>query len=241
MNIFTHARLDALERSLDVSFDDKSLLELAFVHSSFLAEFPEVYPESNERLEFLGDALVGLVVAHELYTRFPKRPEGQLTQMRATLVSKEALAQVADVLEMGGYLILGKGETETGGVERESNRANAFEALIGAVYLDSGFESARGFILNSCKIKFAEIVAEPIEKNPKGELQEALQKISQLSPTYRVLNQSGPDHNCSFETEVQWNGLVLGAGVGNNKKESERSAAQNALEQSIWLSNNPCE
>jgi len=123
MNIFTHSRLDALERSLDVSFDDKSLLELAFVHSSFFAEFPEVYPESNERLEFLGDALVGLVVAHELYTRFPERPEGQLTQMRAALVSKEALAQVADVLKIGGYLILGKGETETGGVERESNRA----------------------------------------------------------------------------------------------------------------------
>ena len=230
MNIFTHSRLDDLERSLDVSFDDKSLLELAFVHSSFFAEFPEVYPESNERLEFLGDALVGLVVAHELYTRFPERPEGQLTQMRAALVSKEALAQVADVLKIGGYLILGKGETETGGVERESNRANAFEALIGAIFLDQGYGNAREFTLRVMEQPIKAVVSgdAPL-KHPKSLLHEVSMSRGYGPPVYKVINQTGADHNREFTVEAVVNGKPVGHGTGGRKALAEREAAREAL------------
>lgn len=232
--------MDSIEKRIGYNFKSSDLLAEALTHPS-LAYESQGGGSDNQRLEFLGDAVLQLVLTNELFSMFPDFSEGHLTKLRSRLVSTKALEEYALGIDLGNFILLGKGEERTGGRNRRGVLADAFEALIGAVYLDSGFESVRGFILNSCKIKFAEIVAEPIEKNPKGELQEALQKISQLSPTYRVLSQSGPDHNCSFETEVQWNGLVLGAGVGNNKKESERSAAQNALEQSIWLNNNPCE
>ena len=230
MNIFTHSRLDALESSLGVSFGDKSLLELAFVHSSFIAEFPDVYPESNERLEFLGDALVGLVVAHELYTRFPDRPEGQLTQMRAALVSKEALAQVADALKLGGYLILGKGETETGGVERESNRANAFEALIGAIFLDLGYDVAREFTLRVMEQPIKAVVSgdAPL-KHPKSLLHEVSMSKGYGPPVYRVIEESGEDHQREFTVEAMVNGASAGQGVGGRKALAEREAAREAL------------
>ncbi|MEC7863025.1 MAG: ribonuclease III [Verrucomicrobiota bacterium] len=232
--------MDSIEKRINYNFKSSDLLAEALTHPSLAYESQDGGSD-NQRLEFLGDAVLQLVLTHELFSMFPDFSEGHLTKLRSRLVSTKALEEYAIGIDLGNFILLGKGEERTGGRNRRGVLADAFEALIGAVYLDSGFESVRGFILNSCKIKFAEIVAEPIEKNPKGELQEALQKISQISPTYRVLSQSGPDHNCSFETEVQWNGLVLGSGVGNNKKESERSAAQNALEQSIWLNNNPCE
>ena len=230
MNIFTRSRLETFERGLGVSFDDRSLLELAFVHSSFIAEFPGVYPESNERLEFLGDALVDLVVAHELYARFPDSPEGQLTQMRAALVSKEALAQVADALKLGGYLILGKGEMETGGVERESNRANAFEALVGAIFLDQGYGPACEFILRVMEGAIAAVVnGDAPLKHPKSLLHEVAMSRGFGPPVYRVIEESGEDHKREFTVEAVVNGKPAGQGSGGRKSLAEREAAIEAL------------
>jgi len=229
--------MDSIEKRIGYSFENPRLLSEALTHPSLAYENQDSGSD-NQRLEFLGDAVLQLVLTYELFTMFPDFSEGHLTKLRSRLVSTEALEEYALGIDLGTFVLLGKGEERTGGRSRQGVLADAFEALIGAVYLDSGFESAKGFILNSCKIKFAQIVAEPIEKNPKGELQEVLQKISQFAPTYRVLNQEGPDHDCSFETEVLWNGRVLGVGQGKNKKESERSAAQNALVKSLWIDTN---
>ena len=230
MKTFTRSRLEAFERSLGVSFDDRSLLELAFVHSSFIAEFPEVYPESNERLEFLGDALVDLVVAHELYARFPDSPEGELTQMRAALVSKNALAHVADTLKLGGYLILGKGEMETGGVERESNRANAFEALVGAIFLDQGYGVACEFTLKVMERAITAVVnGDSPLKHPKSLLHEVAMSRGYGPPVYRVVNESGQDHQRQFTVEAVVNGKPAGQGTGGRKALAEREAARVAL------------
>ncbi|MDP6859365.1 MAG: ribonuclease III [Verrucomicrobiales bacterium] len=229
--------MDSIEKRIGYSFENPRLLSEALTHPSLAYENQDSGSD-NQRLEFLGDAVLQLVLTYELFTMFPDFSEGHLTKLRSRLVSTEALEEYALGIDLGTFVLLGKGEERTGGRSRQGVLADAFEALIGAVYLDSGFESAKGFILNSCKIKFAQIVAEPIEKNPKGELQEVLQKISQFAPTYRVLNQEGPDHDCSFETEVLWDGRVLGVGQGKNKKESERSAAQNALVKSLWIDTN---
>jgi ribonuclease-3 len=230
MNIFTRLRLETLERSLGVSFDDRSLLELAFVHSSFIAEYPDVYPESNERLEFLGDALIDLVVAAELYTRFPDSPEGQLTQMRAALVSKEALALVADALKLGGYLILGKGETETGGVERESNRANAFEALVGAIFLDQGYVPACEFTLRVMEKAITVVInGDAPLKHPKSLLHEVSMSRGFGPPVYKVIDESGDDHKREFTVEAVVNGRSVGKGIGSRKSLAEREAAREAL------------
>lgn len=232
--------MESIEKRIGYSFENPELLSEALTHPSLAYENQDSGSD-NQRLEFLGDAVLQLVLTHELFSMFPGFSEGRLTKLRSRLVSTKALEEYALGIDLGAFVLLGKGEERTGGRSRRGVLADAFEALIGAVYLDSGFKSAGQFILNSCKIKFAQIVAEPIEKNPKGELQEALQKISQSSPTYHVLNQEGPDHNCSFENEVRWNGMVLGEGKGKNKKESERSAAQNALEKSLWLNAKGCE
>jgi len=232
--------MDSIEKQIGYSFQNPDLLTEALTHPS-LAYENQKGGSDNQRLEFLGDAVLQLVLTHELFSMFPAFSEGHLTKLRARLVSTKALEEYAQGVSLGSFVLLGKGEERTGGRNRRGVLADAFEALIGAVYLDSGFESAKEFIINSCKIKFAKIVAEPIEKNPKGELQEILQKLYQESPTYHVLKQEGPDHNCSFETEVQWNGIKLGSGSGKNKKESERSAAQSALDQTLWLKIDECE
>ncbi len=229
--------MDSIEKQIGYSFENPRLLSEALTHPSLAYENQDSGSD-NQRLEFLGDAVLQLVLTYELFTMFPDFSEGHLTKLRSRLVSTEALEEYALGIDLGTFVLLGKGEERTGGRSRQGVLADAFEALTGAVYLDSGFESVKVFILNSCKIKFAQIVAEPIEKNPKGELQEVLQKISQFAPTYRVLNQEGPDHDCSFETEVLWDGRVLGVGQGKNKKESERSAAQNALVKSLWIDTN---
>ena len=145
------SELRRIERTLGVDFADIGLLERAFVHDSFVAEFPGVFEESNERLEFLGDAVLDLVIAEELTRRFPERPEGALTQMRASLVDKDALAGVGRRLGLGEWLVMGKGEAEIGGAERDSNLEDAFEALLGALFLDGGYEAARGFALGRCR------------------------------------------------------------------------------------------
>ena len=224
------SHLKDLEQTLGVSFNDRSLLELALVHSSYLAEFPGVYPGSNERLEFLGDALVDLVVAFELYSRFPGRPEGQLTQMRAALVSKEALARVADNLDLGRSLVMGRGETNTGGLERESNRANVFEAVVGAIFLDQGYEVASRFVLDVMAAPMRAVFeSEEPPKHPKSRLHEAAMSRGLVPPDYRVTAETSVDGQLEFTVEVVIDGTTAGEGRGRRKALAEREAARQAL------------
>ncbi len=230
MTSSTPRSLENLQSSIGVRFENPTLLELALVHSSFVAESPEVHPESNERLEYLGDALVGLVVAHELYRRFPDHPEGHLTQMRAALVSKGALARVAETLDLGASLIVGKGEGESGGTERESNLADVFEAVVGAVLLDQGYEAAKEFTLRA--------LADPMQavserdgppRHPKSLLHEVAMSRGYTPPSYRVIATEGEDHLLQFTVEVEVNGEKIGTGIGRRKAYAERDAAAAAL------------
>ncbi|HJO81100.1 MAG: ribonuclease III [SAR202 cluster bacterium] len=223
--------LDELQRSLGVTFDDPGLLELALVHSSYVAEYPDAHPESNERLEYLGDALVGLVVAHELYQRFPDNPEGRLTQMRAALVSKEALARVAESLDLGASLIVGKGEAGTGGAERESNLADAFEAVVGAVLIDQGYDVAREFTLRALADSIRAVSEQDgPPRHPKSLLHEVAMSRGFTPPSYRVISTEGEDHLPRFTCEVVVNGERMGTGAGRRKAHAEREAAAEALE-----------
>ncbi|MEM7700043.1 MAG: ribonuclease III [Verrucomicrobiota bacterium] len=224
---------ETFAESIGYEFSNPGLLEKALTHPSLAYESRKQHSD-NQRLEFLGDAVLQLIITNKLYELFPRFPEGRLTKLRSRLVSREALCRFANKISLGGELLLGKGEASTGGRERPSNLADAVEALIGAVYLDGGLESATQFVLNNWGEFIHEIEDQPHEINPKGKLQEALQSISPVSPTYRILEAEGPDHAKTFRAEVIWEGTSLGEGVGHSKKAAETSAATNALEQALW-------
>ncbi len=224
-------QLDSLEDSLGVVFRDKELLRLALIHSSYVNENPEEYPESNERLEYLGDAHVGLVVAHELFERYPDRPEGELTALRSELVRGETLARIAQSLRLGQYLFMGKGEEANGGRERHSNLAAAFESLVGALLVDQGYGASRDFVLRILSDEIASVTKRSgAPKNPKSTLQEIVQRRGGPSPSYRIIEVSGEDHEREFTAEVVVRGEVVGRGTGRRKSLAERAAAQQALE-----------
>ena len=222
--------LDTLARSLGIPFEDPGLLRLAFTHSSYANENPGVGSVSNERLEFLGDALVGLVVADRAYTERPTQHEGDLTSLRAALVQDETLARVARSLDLGRFMLMGRGEDASGGRERTSNLAALFEALAGAVYLDQGFEAARGFTTRALSAEMGAIPEPAPPKSPKSLLQEALQAQGFEPPTYRVVGVEGADHARTFTAEVVVAGKPLARGSGPRKAAAEREAAQHALE-----------
>lgn len=220
---------NSLSQSLDVSFEDKSLLSLAFVHSSYLNEHPGSFLESNERLEFLGDALVGLVIANEIYRRYPNSPEGVLTTLRSKLVRGETLAEVADSLRLGQRLFLGRGEEASGGRHRPSNLAAVFEAFVGAIFLDRGFETARDFVLGALSEQLSDTCDTEDAENPKAVLQEVVQALGQTPPSYRIANVTGEDHARLFTAEVMVEGEIMGRGVGRRKSLAEQEAARRAL------------
>ena len=222
-------QLDSLERFLDVSFNQKGLLGLALVHSSYLHENPGTFSESNERLEFLGDAVLGMVVAEELFARNPHWPEGRLTQARAALVQGESLAGIARGLYLGRYLYMGKGEEAGGGRERPTNLAGAFEALVGALFLDQGYGSAQQFVLRVLAQELSRVGSTSAVKNPKSTLQEAVQAKGLPTPTYRIVHVSGQDHARQFTVEVTVDGKVVGRGVGSRKSQAEQEAAAESL------------
>ena len=221
---------DNCQRELGIHFNDVSLLEQAFVHSSYLNENPDFSLPNNERLEFLGDAVLDFIVAENLYVEFPELPEGDLTKTRAFLVCRETLAKVASLLKVGDWLLLGQGEETTGGRTRQSNLANTMEALIGAICLDQGLEKAREFILKQTKPLKERIRAGKIKPNYKKLLQEFTQKKTQLMPTYYMVEAIGPDHDKQFTVEVMIGGEVLGRGMGKRKKDAEVEAARLAWE-----------
>lgn len=218
--------METLEAKLGYSFRDRTLLENALTHSSYANENHSPYG-SNERLEFLGDSILGMVTADFLYKEHPDLPEGDLTRTRAALVCEESLAEVADRLDLGAYLKLGRGESNGGGRERPSIRADAVEAVLAAVFLDGGLAEARKiiqrFILDREKEKAA-------SRDYKTALQELVQRESGQVLTYRLTGESGPDHAKEFTVAVELNGKDVGEGKGRSKKEAEQMAAKAAIE-----------
>jgi len=220
----------ALQQAIGITFRDVSLLQQAFTHSSYINENPSLLLFDNERLEFLGDALLSFVVAEKLYHDFSDSGEGELTEIRVLLVRQETLAQLAVALKLGDYLQLGKGEEATGGRERQTNLADAFESLVGAIFLDQGLDAARDFILSKLGSHFERVRAEGIGRNYKALLQEFTQARFKQLPTYRVVEASGPDHDKGFTVEVVLEDGVLGTGSGKSKRAAEMEAARSAWE-----------
>jgi ribonuclease-3 len=223
--------LTALQRTLGVSFNDVSLLEQALVHSSYINENPDLTLTSNERLEFLGDAVLGLVVAEKLYQDFPRLDEGEMTKFRAALVRRETLARIARAIGLGDYLYLGKGEEASDGRRKPANLAAALEAVIASVFLDSGSSNAGDLILRLLDMELQEVVNQGTGVDYKSELQELIQAREQQTPAYYVINTSGPDHDKRFTVEVRLGEVLLGSGSGKSKKAAETEAARSALEQ----------
>jgi ribonuclease-3 len=222
------ADYDELQTRLGYTFRDAALLRLALTHPSVAHELGTP-AQTNQRLEFLGDAVLQLVLSRELYDRFPDFDEGPLTKARAKLVNRRSLAERAHNLDLGAYLTLSRGEEMHGGRDRPSALADAFEAVLGAVLLDGGFDAAREFIEREFRVSVAELKVTPSQENPKGELQELLQAVSPEAPHYEVVSATGPDHDREFECTVHHAGMELARGTGKSKKAAESEAALAAL------------
>jgi len=225
--------MQPLESRIHYKFRNSLLLAEALTHPSLAYESQKPHFD-NQRLEFLGDAVLQLIVTEELYKRFPALTEGHLTKLRSRVVSRNALARFALAIQLGDYVLLGKGEEATGGRRRQSTLADAFESLIGAVYLDSGPEKVKELVLRLIEAEVGSMVDKPEERNPKGELQEYLQAIHPQAPDYQIISESGPDHRRVFQAEVSWLGKILATGKGKSKKEAEARAASEALRIRAW-------
>lgn len=225
-----HLDLEAAELDIGCRFRNRDLLKLALVHSSFFNEHPNEVPASNERLEYLGDSLLDLVVAEELYRFRPGAHEGELTALRAELVRGEALAQLGNELSLGRHLLLGQGEEATGGRKRPSNLAGAFESLLAALFLDQGYSAAREYVLRILGPELKRYSNQGTPKDPKSQLQELLQAQGKPSPKYRTVAEYGPHHAKRFVVEVFIGDEILGCGRGERKSEASREAAHAALE-----------
>jgi ribonuclease-3 len=222
------ADLVTLQTRLGYAFHDEALLHLALTHPS-VAHEQGARVLHNQRLEFLGDAVLQLALTRELYEKFPAFDEGPLTKARAKLVNRRALAVHGRALGLGAHLIVSRGEELHGGRERPSTLADAYEALVGAIFLDGGFDVAREFILREFHAGVAQLSVMPILENPKGELQEFLQARSPEAPVYEVVSATGPDHDRVFECTVHHAGVELARGRGKSKKAAESEAALEAL------------
>jgi ribonuclease-3 len=225
--------MQSIENRIHYKFRNSLLLAEALTHPSLAYESPCPHFD-NQRLEYLGDAVLQLIVTEELYRMFPDFTEGRLTKLRSRVVSRHALARFASAIHLGEYVLLGKGEEASGGRRRPSTLADAFEALIGAVYLDAGPGPARELVLRLFQSEIGGMAASPEERNPKGELQECLQAIHPQAPNYRIIGESGPDHRRVFQAEVSWQGRVLATGRGRSKKDAETRAAAEAMRARVW-------
>jgi ribonuclease-3 len=219
-----------LEQDIGVAFADKSLLQRALTHRSYLNEHPEFSFEDNERLEFLGDAVLDFLTGEYLYHRFPELAEGPLTSLRSALVRRETLARFAGRLDLGAYMLMGHGESESGGRERAATLCAAFEALMGAIYLDQGLEAVRRFAEPLIEPEVAHIVKEQLDKDAKSLLQERAQAEMRSTPRYATIAESGPDHAKEFTVEVTIRGQPYGQGVGRSKQQAAQAAAMEALD-----------
>lgn len=224
----------SFEQNIGVEFNDLGLLRQAFTHRSYLNEHRNERGGHNERLEFLGDAVLELIATHFLYEKFPDRPEGELTAYRAALVNAVTCANIAQEIGMNDYLLLSRGEAKDTGRARNILLANAFEALVGAIYLDQGYDAAKQFISERLFPKIDEIVSGRLWQDAKSLLQEKAQEHEGATPNYKVLAETGPDHDKHFVVGVYVKENMLGQGEGKSKQEAEQSAAREALDKKGW-------
>lgn len=228
------SKLSTLEERMGYSFKNRKHLMLALTHSSFANERKERKLTSNERLEFLGDSVLNLLISEELYNKYPDFAEGDLTKARSQIVCEKSLVICAGLLALCNHLLLGKGEELSGGRSRPSILADSFEALLGAVYLDGGLNDARNFVLKIMKDIIKEAMENDRDKDYKTKLQESVQKNSDDKIVYEILDENGPDHDKTFITQVKIGDTVMGKGRGKTKKESEQNAAFIALEKNKY-------
>lgn len=219
----------SLQKSLDYVFKKPAFLTEALTHRSYLNEHPQEATSHNERLEFLGDAVLELSITEELFGRFPQYEEGTLTSLRAALVNYQMLAVIARVLDVERHLRLSRGEAKDTGRAREVILANAMEAIIGAIYMDGGYASAKAFVLRVVAPRLTEVFEKSLYKDPKSSLQEKIQAERKLTPTYRVLEEQGPDHDRVFVVGVYFGDELIAKGSGQSKQDGEVEAARNAL------------
>lgn len=220
--------MEPLEKVIEHKFRNPLILAEALTHASLAYETQRPHFD-NQRLEFLGDAVLQLTLSDELFRRMRTADEGLLTKARSQLVSTKALARIAHGLNLGAYVLMGRGEEANGGRHRENTLADVFEALAGAIFLDGGLSAARAFIVRSFAGDLDALLNSPLELNPKGELQEIIQSSANSPPSYSIIAEEGPDHLKSFEAVVSWQGSELGRGKGKSKKEAEIEAARSAL------------
>lgn len=218
-----------LQKTISYTFNNNNILKEALTHSSFANESKTKKIKYNERLEFLGDSILGLVISEYIFLKYKHLPEGELTKVRAMVVCEPSLARQSKEIQLGNYLLLGKGEEFTGGRERESILADAFEALIGAIYIDGGIETAKNFILNYFLESIDLASKGVLFRDYKTHLQELLQSKSSDKIVYNVIKEHGPDHNKIFDVEVSIGDRVIGRGSGKSKKEAEQRAAEEAI------------
>jgi ribonuclease-3 len=235
------ATFSELEENLGCAFADKSLLQRALTHRSYLNEHPEFPFEDNERLEFLGDAVLDFVTAEYLYHRFPEMAEGHLTNLRSALVRRETLARFSRRHGLGDHLLMGRGEAESGGRLRPATLCAAFEALVGALYLDQGLKAVQQLVMPLIEPEVARTLRRRLERDPKSQLQELAQGQMQHTPRYETIEESGPDHAKEFTVRVTIGSVPYGHGTGLSKQQAAQAAAQSALEalaaQSTEISN----
>lgn len=226
--------LSKLEALLGVEFQNKELLLSAITHRSYLNEHREATQEHNERLEFLGDAVLELAVTDYLFNKYPNKPEGELTAVRAALVNTNSLSESSDKLGLNEYLLMSKGEAKDTGRARQYILANAFEAVIGAIYMDKGYEAAESFIAGQLYQKTDRIVEKRLWQDPKSRFQELAQENVSVTPTYEMLSQVGPDHDRVFTVGVFLKSEKVSEGQGRSKQEAEQAAAEKAIENKGW-------
>ncbi|MBM3257879.1 MAG: ribonuclease III [Candidatus Nealsonbacteria bacterium] len=223
-----------LEKQLNFKFKNKDLLAQAFCHRSYLNENPEANLENNERLEFLGDAVLELIVTEHLFVKYTNKPEGELTNWRASLVNAKMLSEIAKELGFNDFLLLSKGEMKETGKSRDYILANTFEAFIGSAYLDSGYKECEKFIKKHLIVKLPEIIEKGLFRDAKSHFQEAAQERVGITPTYKVLKEHGPDHAKSFVVGIFLEKELIAEGKGSSKQEAEVEAAKNALAVKNW-------
>jgi len=227
-------RYEELEKNIGITFENKALLDNAFVHKSFMNEYDNDDKEDNERLEFLGDAVLELIVTEYLYKTYPKKSEGQLTNWRSALVKGKHLAEVGNELRLGNYLYLSRGEEKSGGRKKNYILANTVEALIGALYLDKGYRITHTFVSKFIITKLEKILEEGLHIDSKSHLQELSQEKISITPEYRLVSESGPDHAKKFVMAVYFGDDKVGEGEGSSKQKAEESAARDALAEVNW-------
>jgi ribonuclease-3 len=223
------------EKKTKITFKDKDLLQQAFIHRSYINENPSAKLSHNERLEFLGDAVLELVVTDFLYKKYPSYTEGELTALRSALVNAIIISGVATKIGMNDYLLLSRGEHKDKGKARQYILANTYEAYIGALYLDQGIDAVEKFIKNTLLPKTDEIVNKKLWRDSKSLVQERAQEFVNFTPAYKVLNEKGPDHDKNFTVGIYFGKELIAEGKGKSKQEAEQKAAENALKIKNWL------